>query len=88
MKFVLACLWYVFGMFLVCVCMFLVCFWNVFGMYLFGMCLVCKVAEETELGPTADDHDDTAVAAAAHDGDDDWRAWRSPIYARCLAVVS
>ena len=51
------------------------------------MFLECEVAEETELGPTADDHDDTAVAAAAHDGDDDWRAWRSPIYARCLAVV-
>ena len=53
--------------------MFLLCVW-----YVFGMCLVCfwyVSYEETELGPTADDHDDTAVAAAAHDGDDNWRAW-------------
>ena len=48
---------------------------------------VCEIAEETGLGPYADDHDDTAKAAADHDGDNDWHTWRSPIYARCLAVV-
>ena len=37
---------------------------------------VCEIAEETGLGPYAD-----------HDGDNDWHTWRSPIYARCLAVV-